>query len=248
LNLFFTARIGKEKEDSPNWRFVLVIAPIAFLDLLTSVAFISSLVVLTKGLGLAIGIVIIIPSNFLLLKYKKYSQKIKDKLQKQKRHRNPSDLQICVKSIPGLLQLSALTSWIMSTVIVKSNIRLQLIFSLITILVYSFLTAGAITFQALVERHSIQDFTFLVCAPKNVALEQTYSNILSGHPLVEELLMFMTYSGVRLCRDGELSADFLLYALVPILCVAVVIKSFAVVMLYGLSDCRRLRKFVKCLG
>jgi len=222
------------------------------MDLLGSVALIVSLVILSKGIGLIFAIGIIIPANLFLHKVKKFSVEIKEKIENRRQIGIATDVENCVKNIPTLLQLSAYTSWIINTVIVKSNTKLQPYSSFITLLTYSILITDAIIYQVVIERNTIQDFSFLICAPKNLTFIEPKSNNLlnfvNSSSVMDTLPKISTKLAVRVCNKDEHPFDILLKAIVPVLCVSLVVKSVAVVGLSILSDCRRLIKFVRCLG
>lgn len=118
LNLFFSARVLEEKEDSPHWRFMLAVAPFVFLDLLASVVLLSLLAAFTNGLGLAITTLGIIAAIFMLLKMAKVQKDMEKKIPKGLEE-NVAQKEFLIQDIAQILNLYTFTSWIVNTVIVS---------------------------------------------------------------------------------------------------------------------------------
>lgn len=258
MSLFFSARVAEEKDYHPNWRFMLSIAPFTFMDLLGSIVLVSFLAVLSKGISLAIAITIIIPSNLLFHRLMRYSKDLKEELERQKNSGNAHQIETFNKDIPKTLQLSALTSWLINSIVVKSKLedfeevtqkdmKLQLISSAISIIVYTLVSLFTITYQALKSRTIPRDFSIIVCfqqaptadnfIPPTKAFFGTTPvlNISKGH-------------FVRSCHPNELPLDVMWNVIVPCLCAALILKLVARIMIFKLSDHSRLLRFIKCFG
>ena len=142
----------------------------------------------------------------------------------KKMKRNPTQKDFLRKDISKMLNLSAFTSWIINTVVVRSTKKLQLISSAITTVTYFVLIIGSITYEGLIERNTIEDYSFLVCSPGDLTV---------------------TLKNVRICKENEEPTDVILKIILPIVVTAAILKAVSDLILYKLSNFKNLVRVLK---
>jgi len=131
------------------------------------------------------------------------------------------------KEIAEKLRISAFTSWMTSTVVVKSTINVQLVSSFVATFLYTLLHLISITYIILTESHeTLEDFSIIICMPKNFKTEAfSQREILFGSSIGFNIRR--NKFALRQCWESEEPIDVLLYLIVPILILCTLSKLFS---------------------
>lgn len=233
--VFFFDRIGEEKEEEPDARFMLSVAPVAFLNTLSNVILITALFIFSRYLGV-LAIMVIVSLNFIWHRYFKYGSVLARELEKAKESYKHLPIKYHCKEIVEKLHLSALTSWIIDTAIVKSTVKVQLASGIISTLTYTLFHLSCITYLGLKERSSPEDFSTIVCLPRNLNTSEEMT------VLDDKFSRWITQTrntstfAVRVCQEEESPYDFLLTMIVPVLLLSLVLKVTTGLVLSKLSN------------
>jgi len=258
LTLFYSARSLEEKEDNPNWRFKLAISPFVLMDLIGSVASLCLLAEFFRrphdtkvliGVLSACGVGSSIILNFIFHAKMKYyenntSLKFQESSEKQMQNSGKQNLE--------MLQLNALTSWIVNTVVVNSTMRVHLFSLTVSTTLYLALIATGLEFQKL-HPNSFYDFSVLVCIPRtNIYKDANFTTIKDVYTRIDSSFVDIVYHNqyakhvARVC-DAEEQPLEKLSILVAATCTLLILKVLSGAVLYVLSDYRKLIKYLKFL-
>lgn len=123
LKIFFNQRIGEERDDDPDWRYKLVLAPVVFFHALSSI--IQIYILMTSSYGL--GPLIIVCNIFIHYQDPLKHQETLTRELEEKRSDTSSNqhIQNIIDEIPSKLMFSTLTFWMTNTVVVSRKLKFQ---------------------------------------------------------------------------------------------------------------------------
>jgi len=249
LNLFFSSRIEEEKEEDPKWIFQLIVTPFVLTDTLSSAILISLGLAFSKfGGHTAIAVLftitailtIIIVNGLIfiqLLGYPEVSDTGPDTSEES--HLKPT---YKLKSDRRRkLHYSIGTSFMLSTLVVKSTVKVQPRSSFVAAAVYFWLHFIAITYQILMGRKIPEDFSIVVCLPRNFTSIEMYEEV---------PILYDHYTGldvgsdhlVRICEEDESPYSVLTLYLIPLLLACPILKMLSAI---ALSQCSNYNNLVR---
>jgi len=266
FEMFFTERVFEEK-DAPAYKFLWNIGSLSYLDALTSVIIITlgfafgrelewkGMEGEFRGIGIA-GVVLAILIIVGLCKLAQILTKCRDILKIERDNMETLNEEVIQK-----LNLSSLTSWIVSTVIVKNKmkkwdpdtgdlktttIKIQLISLIISVIIYIIIHAILIICLCNIELSQPEDFSIVTCIPRNQSLMITEYEEIKIFFGSYDGMMFKTNSTlnhyVRICGENEYPTYALICYIIPVLIVCHLIRLLTGWRLSYFSDFEKLFK------
>jgi len=246
FDIFFTQRVAEEKEEDTLTFLLGPIGLCAYLGAFASVTFITFLCFFSKVNGcpwiVAAVVIIIIVSS--LVYNSKQSVQLKSELERSCKIED-GHIDALKREITEKLWLSALFSWIINTLVVKSTVKIQLVSNIISTIVAGSTCIGLAIHLILKDMRSDDDFSILNCMPQNFT-KQKYEKIEILYGNYNGLNLGPAKPIVRLCEKNEEPTDVLQQIIIPLLAACVVLKLSAGISFSSLLNYGKLLKTKTC--